>query len=428
MSIDRSLDNLIRRLRKRVRLLLVERYALFGGSTGAIVSAILMLLSGRFIVLLDSTLWIGAVVAGVLGGCAYGLLRNLDDLSVALAADKRTGLKERLSTAVSLPDADELPDMDRAVISDAGEHFAPLRSAEVFRHRFGQPHLVFSLAMVLLLGVFFFPQIPMFHSKERRQEISVMKDEGVKITKIAKDIKKNAPRDKELKRLAARLEKLGRQMQSARMPKKQAMLSTRRLSKAIKDSQDRLAKENSASKPMDQAQAEAQRSTSELAKSVAEKIAKEKGIPLEQAMTQVPSDKRLGELAQKAGPLSQSEMRELEKLVSKYSNPSSTLPIPAELAAAMAKLMQNGDYQKAMQIMQKLAQKLNSGKGSPMDQKMLKAQMEALAKALKNTDLNKLAQQMLQNAQKLAQMSPEELQKMLDQMRKAQMLAKAGGG
>jgi hypothetical protein len=89
--------------------------------------------------------------------------------------------------------------------------------------------------------------------------------------------------------------------------------------------------------------------------------------------------------------------------------------------------MQNEDYRKAMEIMRQLQAKLDSGKMSPADQKQLKAQMEALAKALKNTDLNKLAQQMLDNAQKLAQMSPAELQKLLDEIKKRQMLAKAGG-
>lgn len=429
MNIDGSLDNLIRRLRKRVRLLMVERYALFGGSVGAVICTVLVLLSGRFSVLLSYELWAGVIAVGVLGGIAFGLLRRLDDLSVAIAADRRTESKERLSTAVSLPETEERQEMERAVISDAGEHFAPLRAAEIFRHRFGLPHMAFGVSACLLLGVIILPHLAIFQSKERRQEVILMKTEGAKIVKIAKEIEKKSPRDeKELRKLATRMEKLGQQMRSGRMSRKQAMLNTRHLSKDIKEAQDKLARDNSTGKSMEQARTQAQEATSGLAKAAAEKIAKQEGIPLEEAMKRLPSDKRLAELARKAGALSKAETEELEKLVSKYADPNGTMPIPPELGEALAKLMQNEDYRKAVELMRQIAQKLNAGKGSKMDQELMKKQLAALAKALQNTDLNQLAKQMRENAEKLAKMSPEELQKLLEQIRKAQMLAKAGGG
>ena len=325
MSAERSLDNLMHRLRMRVRLLLAERYALFGGCVGAVACSVVVLLSGRYPALIDYRLWAGIVVAGVVGGCAYGLLRGLDDLSVALAADRRTGMKERLSTAVSFPDEGELPDMGRAVISDADEHFARLRSAEIFRHRFGLPHSAFCLAGIVLAAVLIIPMIPALHSKERLREIRVMKDEGKKIVKIARDVKTNVPRDEDMKRLASRLEKLGRRMQSSRMPKKQAMLSARRLSKDIKEAQDRLTKENSTSKSMEQ---------------------------------------------------------------------------------ALTKALNNMDLSKSAQQILANAQKL--AKMSP-------------------GDLEKLAKMSPGDLQKLAKMSPKDLQKLLDEIKKAQMLAKAGG-
>ena len=429
MSMDNTLDNLIRRLRRRVRLLMVERYALFGGSVGAVTCAVIVLLSGRLPAILSYELWAGVVAAGVLGGVAFGLFRRLDDLSVAIAADRRTRSKERLSTAVSFPEADELEDMERAVISDAGGHFAPLKAAEVFRHRFGLPHTAFGVSACLLLGVILLPHLSIFQSRERRQEVIVMKTEGAKIIRIAKEIEKKSPRDeKELKKLATRMEKLGQQMQSGRMPKKQAMLKTRHLSKDIKEAQDRLARNNSTGKSMDQARAQTQEATSGLAREAAEKIAKQEGIPLDEAMKRLPTDKRLAELARKSGTLSKAEAEELEKLISKYADPNGSMPIPPELGEALAKLMQNEDYLKAMELMRQIALKLNLGKGSKMDQELMKKQLEALAKALQNTDLDELARQMRENAEKLAQMSPEELQKLLEQIRKAQMLAKAGGG
>jgi len=433
MNLDTALSSQKVRLRRRVRVLLVERYGLFGGGIGAIAAAILVLLSSRFTGLLDWRLWICAVIASVLGGCAVGLIRKLDDLTVAIAADRRTGLKERLSTAVAVSVAGGMQDMERAVVQDACEHFARLRARDVFRRRFGRPHIVFGLALLLLLVIVIFPRIPAFQSQARRQEVAVMKREGAKIVKISKEIRKESGRDQQgLRKLAAKLEKLGEKMQSCRMSKKQAVLKTRRLSKEIEREQDRLAGRNSGVKTMEQARAEMRKASRDLTREMAGKIAARQGIPPEEAVKQVACDKRLAELARKAGPLTEAERQELEQAIAKYADPNSLLPIPAELAEALAKLAENKDYRKAMELMQKLAQKLDCGKMGEMDKELLKKQMEQLAKALKNTDLDKLAKQMLESAEKLAKMSPEELKKLLEDMKKAQMamkmLAKAGGG
>jgi hypothetical protein len=353
-----------------------------------------------------------------------------------MAVDKRAGLKERLSTAVVVsghPCPETPNDTQHAVISDAIAHASPLRPREVFPHRFGLPHGAFGIAALLLIAAILVPQMPALQSKTRRQEIVVMKQEGVKLEKIAKDIhRQTSSKQDELRKLANRLDALGKKMQTGRMTRKAAMLKTRKLSKEVKEQQDILAKQNSASKPMSLAQSEMQKASEELAQKMAQEIAKHEGIPLSEAMKKLPSDKRLAELARKEGPLTESERKELEKLVSKYANPNSGMPIPSELAEALTKLAQNEDYKKASEIMRKLAQKLNSGNMSKQDQEALKKQMEALSKALKNTDLDQLAKAMRENAEKLANMSEEDLKKLMQQIEEMQkrqkMLAKAGGG
>lgn len=402
----------IRRLRKRVRLLFVERYGLYGASIGAVATAVLVLLSNRYDALISYTLWIGAFLICALAGVGYGLFKRLDDLAVAISADNRTGLKERLSTAVSLRDS-QPGQFEEALISDANTHVASFRPGEVFRHRFGKPHGAFGIAVLLLLAVVILPQLPAFQSKLRRQEVQVMKREGAKLVKIAKDIRKQSdPGHKELRNLANKLSKLGSKMQTGRMTRKMAMLKTQKLSKEVQRKQDELARATQGRKPISQA-------TSELRKA-------------NEALMKPPTDKRLAELARKDGPLTESERSELEQAVAKYADPNSRIPIPSELAEALAKLAENKNYQAAMELMRKLSEKLASGKMDKMDEKALRKQLEQLAKALKNTDLDKLAEQMLESAEKLAQMSPEELEKLMEELKKAekmaQLLAKAGGG
>lgn len=419
-----GLESHITRLRRRVRLLLVERYGLFGGGVGAVLAACMAILSSHVPTLLDYRIWIGTVFLGILAGAALAFTRPLRDLTVAIAADKRTGLKERLSTAVALSGAPG--DFEQALVSDAREHISSLKASEVFRHRFGQAHIAFFAAVVLLLGITFIPQMDRFNTHARQREIAVMKQEGAKVQKVGKEIeKRSGDKQRELKKLAGKLEDLGKKMQTGRLPKKEAMIQVQRLNKQIKAEQDRLAKENSSTKSMAQAQAEMKKASQELARSMAQKMAEKQNIPPSEAFKNMASDKRMAELAQKAAPLTQSEKLELEKAVQKYADPNNTLPIPKELGEALAKLAENEDFKKASELMQKLTQKAQSGQMSQMDREALQKQLDALAKALQNTDLDKLAKMMRENAEKLAKMSPEELEKMAKEMQKMQQLAQA---
>jgi len=434
---ERAIGQQILRLRRRVRLLLVERGALFGASGGAVCAAVIVLLSSRFDDLINYWLWAGVALAGVLAGAAWGLLRRLDDITVAIAADDRTGLRERLSTAIALTfppyEGGTEGGMEQAAVNDALSHISGLKSKNVFRHRFALPHAVFAAAIVLLLAAIFVPLAPAFQSKTRRAEVRVMKREGAKLVRIAKEMRREAgPKRAELKKLANRLHDLGRKMESGRLARKNAMLQTRRLTKEVQQKQDELARRNATTRSMDQAKLDMKKAGEDLAKQMAQKLAAKGRMPFAEAMKKLPSDPKLAELANKAGALTPAEQKALEQALSKYADPKNALSIPVELGEALAKLMANKDYRKAMEILQKLAQKLNSGKMSAMDKEMLAKQLEALAKALKNTDLDKLAKSLLQQAQKLAAMSPEELEKLLkelEEMQKmAKLLAKAGHG
>jgi len=70
----------IKRLRRRVRLLMAERYGLFGAAAGTGAAAVLVLLSSKYNALLDWRLSYSPIAAGALIGAGYGLVRRLSDL------------------------------------------------------------------------------------------------------------------------------------------------------------------------------------------------------------------------------------------------------------------------------------------------------------------------------------------------------------
>ena len=437
-----ALELQIRTLRRRVRWLLVERGAFFGAAAGSGLSAVIAALSCRFDVLINYGLWSAVVAAGTAVGAIWGLVRPLDDLALAITTDRRANLRERLSTALVLNRKtvvthSVLEETASAVIKDAVEHVSKLPANQVFPHKFGLPHALFGIAVLLLAAAVVLPVSPAFQSETRRAEVRVMKQQAAKLTKIAKQISREAPRDqKELRRLAARLQDFALKMQSGRMSKKQAMLKSVHLTKQIKNEQDRLAQANSATKTMRQATMDLRKASDELSKEMAAKLAAEKNIPLSEAMKRLPTDPELARLAKKPNPLTPAEQKALERMLARYADPASGLPIPRELSQAIAKLLENKDYRGALKIIQKLAQRLNLPsnlrKMTEADREALKKQLEALAEALKNTDLDKLAKALLEQARKLAAMSPQELEKLIKELEQLQKMAKyldmAGAG
>lgn len=404
---NEKIDIEVKRLSKRIKLLLLEKYALIGGAAGAVIAAVLVILSPRVTALLDYRLWAAAVILGALVGCAAALIKKLDPLTIAIAADENTGLKERLSTALALKDSAGEHEFVAPLMEDACRGISGIPASDVFHRRYGLPHIIFASALLILACAIFIPQMSLFQSPERKKEITVMKEEGKKMVAVAKEIKDlSGPDDEKMRALAANIEKFGKKMETGRMDKKQAMLKSRKLSEDVRKEQDRLAKENSSTKSMQQARADMKKAADELARK------------MESEMKKVPSDKRLVQLAGKKGPLTEAEKQELREALQKYTEPGSTLQIPKELGEALLKLAENDDYKKAMEIMQDLLKKSQGGEMSEIDRETLKKQLEAMAKALENTDLDELAKQMRENAEKLAQMSPEEIEKMIEQAKK----------
>ena len=69
--------------------------------------------------------------------------------------------------------------------------------------------------------------------------------------------------------------------------------------------------------------------------------------------------------------------------------------------------MQKGDFQRAMDMINQLAANLNSQSLSPDELKQLQQALADMAKILQNSDLDKLAKEMLKAAEALRNMDPK---------------------
>lgn len=421
----------LQKFRKRIRLLLIERHGLIVGAVAASAAAVLAALSKWWYALSDPMLLWGIVLFGIAAGAAWGMFRKLTFFSTARATEKRLDLKERLSSAVSLLDRDD--GMVQALVYDASGHIESLKPKDVFPHRFTREMTYLGVAVIALLAIYYIPMFPGVQSAARQEEVRVMKKAGAEIRKLSKETMKNiSPTNKELaKRVALNADKLGKELERARMSKKQAMKAVKSLEKEIKDLQDKLAAKNStASKPVAKGLEEMKDTAPELTQKMLDRVENE--IKSRAAAGMKPDKnledlkKRLKDMQSSSGELSKEQIEQMEKQVQESLKSGNGANIPPELAELMSELMKNEDYKKASELMSELAKKLKQdGKQmSETDRKNLEDQLKALAEALKNTDLDELAKKLREAAEQLSKMDHKEAAKKLAEAQKAMENAK----
>src|SRR5439155_1146539 len=100
---------------------------------------------------------------GAVTGLIIGLTRKVSPMVAAQIADERSGLKERLSTAVELSSRPQRSAVAEAQIADAAAHAGSVRATEVLPWRAPAQLRWLAAAAALLLAVIFLPELPVFH-------------------------------------------------------------------------------------------------------------------------------------------------------------------------------------------------------------------------------------------------------------------------
>jgi hypothetical protein len=378
MESEAVLRDRVGQLRRRVRLLVTARWVFAALVVAAVLCSIL--------VVLDRLEWIsappeyltGVLVLGALIGAAVGLTRRVSLMDAAQLADRRLGLKERLSSGIDFMERGAPDPMTAAQLADAAEHSSRLRAPEVFPFRVPREAKFFAASLLLLCGLVFVPELSVFQSPKVRAEKVAMKKEGERIEKLAKDYKKrSAQKNADItKRIAANMQALGKEMRRGRISKKQAMLKMGRLTKEMKEAQRQLAVANTPRS-------------------------------LEQAADKL---KKSAENAQRQG-----------------ANPAA-----AKMMADMASALEKKDFDAAEKQLQQLADKLQKGEMKPEEAKAAADALSKMAGAMKGTQLDAASKQMQEAAKKLAEASkmsgPQMQQAMKQAMQQAgQQCAQAGG-
>jgi hypothetical protein len=176
--------------------------------------------------------WLRWAVAGGLAGCgtllavALAVLRRPSHIAAALALDERFGLKERVTTAVTLDVGAASSAAGVALLADVNNRIAPLRIADRFPIRLPRAAtLVPALGLLLaLLALFYRPVTAMRGKAGEEQPVAADPAARAEVERKLKQLQKRGdlqlagrrPKSPELQRIEAELDKLSRKPHQTR--------------------------------------------------------------------------------------------------------------------------------------------------------------------------------------------------------------------
>ncbi len=367
MTQEQVLRDKVGEVRTRIRLLVTQQW-ICTALTVSLLTGLLLVLATKMRWWTDAVDYLWALVLlGAAAGFAIGWTRSITPQVAAQVADEKGGLKERLSTAVELAASPTRSQIAEVQISDAAEHARQLNVSQVLPWKAPKQLRYVGAAAVVLAAAVFVPELPIFHSKQERLDAQVMKNEGTRLQKVAKQVeaklkeKKEKESDEEiLRRVAKEMQKLGKDQAKSRVSKKQAMLAMNDLQKQIKEEENKLA-----------------------------------GGPAGKSMEKVTADLKAA----------------ADKQTQQGSNDA------GKTLKQMAENLDKRDFDAAKQQLEDLAKNIQSGSLKPEEAKQLAETMEQMSKAMAGSNLDQASQELKDAASKLqdAVKQAEQIQQKMQQ-------------
>lgn len=432
-----SLQETLRRTAARQRW----QRALNGLWLGLLAGATLYLLALVVYKLAPVPAWVPVAAAGTAGalalaGLTWGGWRRSTLSETARWVDVDQGLKERLSTALEVERAPAGNEWRELVLADAVTHAERLDPRKLVRLRLSGASRWALLLLVAGVGLGFVPEYRSRAFRNQQNDAKVIQDTGRKLAELAKQtIEQRKPAAPSVEQAVTEVARLGETLAVKPVTRSEALRELNRVADKLKD-QTKEAMKNPAMKRLGEAArsnpgqtaqslADVQKKMDDLKKEIGDKAAQN---PEALAKMQEQLDKlqqAAKDAAGKTGQEGEAARQEMAQSLAALSQQAADLGLKLpDLDAAMEALAQQQadmmlkDLQSAMTDLAKLNEKAQQ-------MKSLQAQADRLGKDLAEqlkfgqadvaaNRLDKMAEQL-----KSGQVSPEELQKLLDEISQA---------
>lgn len=374
---------------------------------------------------IDSTTWTyawlaGGVIGGLLLSGIWNWIMRRGELDAAIELDKRFGLKERVSSALSLPASDAESEAGQALLEDARRRVSGLEVKDQFGVQTGwQPILpVALLGMVMLLAFFVgnaTPEQKVQASNAITQEVKHQIQTSADSLKKRLEEKKKEAAAKGLKDAETLFTKLERGLDDLNkqdnLDRKKALIKINDLAKELAERQKQLANNEQMKQQLSQLKNMTKGPADRMAKAMKEGDFK-KAMDEVSKMQEKMKNGELSEEDQKKIAEQLSEMQQkLEEMVQQHEQAK------RDLQEMIEQKKREGDLASAGEMQRKLDQM------KQQDQSMAKmaqmaSQMQNAAQALQQGKGQQASEQMQQLAQQLQDMQSEldELQTLSEAM------------
>ena len=341
----------------------------------------------------------------ILGGAVLGFfvtalmtwMRRDSELDVAVEVDKRFGLKERLSSALSLDSASLATNAGQALVEDAESRADTIDVRDQFQYQPRWQALLPIVPIILLVGITFIPNAaakvvtPEPEQKQRKKIEVAVKELKEQIKEKRKDLLAKGLKDaKVLDSLEKQFDKI---LDDKNIDKKEALVKLNDIKKQIEDRRKELGSSEELKKNLNRLKDVGQGPAKELADAMS------KG-DMEQAT------KAIKELADKLkqGKLSDIEKKKLAKDLAEMAKALKEIAEKHEqdkkkLEDQIKKAIEKGDMEKAAKLQEQLNQKKAQDQ-QKQNMKKMAEKIQKCANCMKPGDKNGQPKQGQQGDQK----------------------------
>lgn len=340
--------------------------------------------------------WSTALAALAIGGIAgfvFAWRRRTHEIDAAIEVDRRFGLRERISSAMWLPEADRQTEAGQALMADAEARAKRIAISDEFKFQPRWSSALPLLPLAILGGLYFVPDaqpkpgLSLTQVAENREKVKIEVEEIKKlVTDKAKELEERG-----LKELAEQMDAIAKRFdQQTGDPeaiKKDALIKINDLRRQIEEQQKQVGDSESLKASLDQLK----------------KVTKGTGEKMAEALAAGDLDaakKAVEELAKKLanGELTEMEKKQLADNLQQMANEIKKMQerqaeAKQELENQLNQARQQGNLQKAADIQKKLDQ-LEKNQQAMQKMQQLAQRLENSAKAMQQA-----AQQQKQNQQ-----------------------------
>ncbi len=367
----------------------------------------------------DGTTWAvawcaGALVFGILSGITWAVLRQRGELDAAIEIDLRYGLKERVSSAMALTDAELETEAGQALLEDAERRVARIDVTERFRPQVSwHPLLPLLMATCVFLIAFLIQDAS--HDATAARQI----DQSEQIRKSVAELKKRLAQKKkkaaanglkEADTVITKIERAVDELSKKSASRKKVLVKLNTLSKELKERRADLAGSKRTREMLKQLQSAqrgpAERVTDALKKGDMDKAMKE----LKKLSDKLRGDKLTPEEKKQLAKQLEELRKELDKMLGARQELTQK---QRELQKQIDQLKKQGKHAEAGQLQQKMDQLQKQmdelDRQSPQMQKLqeLANKLGQCAKCVKEGDAQQAADQLDKLANDLQQMQEQ---------------------